>query len=68
MPSTSGSDATTHRHSWTRYYRFEKKEATRPWSLLIHSGFDEFPYRLLYVDVGPNGAPAMRPFAERLHD
>ena len=44
--------------SWTRYYRFAKKEQTAPWRLLRQQSYERFPYQLRYVAVPPDGASA----------
>lgn len=37
--------------SWTRYYRFRKDEATRPWKVLKDNSYEDFPYELNYVEI-----------------
>jgi UDP-2,3-diacylglucosamine pyrophosphatase LpxH len=44
--------------SWTRYYRFAKKEPTAPWRLLRERSYERFPYQLRYVSVTPAGTSA----------
>lgn len=44
--------------SWTRYYRFAKKEATAAWRFLREQSYDRFPYQLRYVAVPSGGASA----------
>lgn len=43
--------------SWTRYYRFDADESSRPWSMLRKHSFEAFPYELRYAELVP-GSPA----------
>jgi len=39
--------------SWTRYYRFQDNEKTRPWHILKQKSYENFPYSLRYALVRP---------------
>jgi hypothetical protein len=54
--------------SWTRYYQFAVEEQPRAWSLLRSRSYEQFPYRLHYAEVTPDGRARAVVFRERNKD
>jgi UDP-2,3-diacylglucosamine pyrophosphatase LpxH len=42
--------------SWTRYYQFDNKDKTRPWSMLKEDSYRAFPYELNYLALTPESS------------